>query len=71
MLPIWAVEECNNREEVVNKDWIEKCYYEQKYDCKTPYLVSINEFRSDMEKHCPATKKFTHDDIGEFYDNYQ
>jgi len=54
-----------DREEVVEKDWIDHCVFDIHKRCenskyrKTPRHI----IRREIEKHCPQVKKFTRQDI--------
>lgn len=58
----------SNREEVVEKDWVEMCVdeifeYQRWRPWDEPDYVSI---RKIIEKHAPQVKKFTREDIGKW-----
>ena len=67
-IPTILIENSSDREEVVEKDWIDDArqkFRESAYR-EEPHL-SKNVFRTVIEKHAPGTKKFTRDEIIAFY----
>lgn len=63
-MPKELIEDSQDREEVIEQDWIEQCYYWKKYNTTIPYLVSLEEFREDIEEYAPKFK-FTNSEIVE------
>lgn len=67
-IPTILIENSSDREEVVEKDWIDNawllyCDFQHiAYDC-----LAKNSFREAIEKYAPKTKKFTKDEIIAFY----
>lgn len=67
ILPVWVVEECDNREEVVEKDWIDDVIiYLKRLWWKFQMYWCEQEFRDVLEECTPKVKKFTDTDISEF-----